>query len=316
MREDFQYEARAVLCVGSAFRDFARWWLLLLSLPALTGCSEGVLAVHGPVAAEERQLLFEALVCMLLVVVPVILLTVAFAWWFRASNRAATYRPTWCYSGRIEFTIWIIPMLVVLFLAALSWSGSHELDPYKTIPSKKTPLTVEVVSMDWKWLFVYPEQGIATVNELAIPVGRPVNFKLTSATVMNSFFIPGIAGQIYTMAGMQTRLSIQASDVGSYRGMSAQFSGDGFSDMRFDAMAMNDSQFDAWVGHVRSTAYGSLSKDVFDSLASTHSVHGKTYYSQVDGDVFEHALAMPKAHPAGGPMPGMAMSNSTEKSGP
>ncbi len=315
MQEGSQYEAWAIARAISPLRFMTKSGLLAL-LPVLAGCSEGVLAVHGPIAAEERQLLFEALACMLLVVVPVILLTLVFAWWFRASNRAAIYRPTWSYSGRIEFTIWMIPMLVVLFLAGLSWSGSHELDPYKTIQSDKTPLTVEVVSMDWKWLFIYPEQGIATVNELVIPTGRPVNFRLTSATVMNSFFIPGIAGQIYTMAGMQTRLSVQASDAGTYRGMSAQFSGDGFSDMRFDTTAMNGSQFDTWVEHVRSRSLGPLNIGVFDALAGTHKVQGKAYYAQVDGEVFEHAITMHKAHPAGTVMPGMEKPNPHAKAGP
>lgn len=315
MLKNFQYDPKAVSRGMSALRRLKKWGPLAL-LPVLAGCSEGILAAHGPVAAEERQLLFEALACMLLVVVPVILLTLTLAWWFRASNRSATYRPTWSYSGRIEFIIWIIPLLVVLFLAGLSWSGSHELDPYKAIQSNKKPLAVEVVSMDWKWLFIYPEQGIATVNELVIPTGRPVNFKLTSATVMNSFFIPGLAGQIYTMAGMQTRLSVEADDAGAYRGMSAQFSGDGFSDMRFNAIAMNDGQFDAWVEHVRSNAIGSLNNDVFDLLARTHNVQSKVYYSQVEGNVFEHALSMHRAHPAGSAMPGMAMSNLREKVGP
>lgn len=289
---------------------------VMLATFALAGCTEGILAVHGPIASEERQLLFEALACMLLVVIPVIVLTLFFAWWFRASNRHATYRPTWSYSGRIEFSIWVIPLLVVLFLASLAWSASHELDPYKSIKSDKAPLTVEVVSLDWKWLFIYPDQGIATINELAIPVGRPVEFKLTSGTVMNSFFIPGLAGQIYTMAGMQTHLSLVAADAGTYRGMSAQFSGDGFSDMRFNVLAVGDTQFASWVDRVRAKSSSSLSNVAFDALANEHQTHAVAYYSKVDGDVFGHAL-MPGGN-AGKSMgmPGMVMSPTTPKAGP
>lgn len=286
-----------------------------LLLP-LAGCQEGVLAVHGTIAAQEKQLLFEALVCMLIVVVPVIVLTLVFAWWFRSSNRAATYRPNWSYSGRIEFSIWIIPMLVVLFLAGLAWSGSHDLDPYKPIASRDKPITIQVVSMDWKWVFIYPEQGIATVNELAIPVGRPVNFRLTSATVMNSFFIPGIAGQIYTMAGMQTQLSVQASDAGTYRGISAQFSGDGFSDMRFNVLALDGQQFDAWVGRAKSSTNGALDNDAFDQLAQARKTQATTYYATVNGDVFQHALTLHKNTTQSAHGDGMTMMNPATEANP
>jgi cytochrome o ubiquinol oxidase subunit II len=281
-----------------------------VALLMLSGCTEGVLAVHGPIAATEKTLLLEALVCMLVVVLPILLLTLVFAWWYRASNRLANYRPTWSYSGRIEFSIWIIPLLVVLFLGGLCWSGAHQLDPYKPIVSKKPPLEVDVVSLDWKWLFIYPEQKIATVNELTIPVDRPIAFKLTSATVMNSFYIPGLAGQIYTMSGMQTQLSLVASDAGTYRGMSSQFSGDGFSGMHFEVVAVNDTAFDAWVGQVRSPSNGAMSNHVFDALATAHKTQVPTYYSNVEGDVFNHALSLHDPHA------GMALPSPQSNAGP
>jgi cytochrome o ubiquinol oxidase subunit II len=255
--------------------------------PAAWG--EGVLDPHGPIAAAETQLLYEALGTMLLVVVPVVALTLVFAWWYRASNTRARHAPDWSYSGRIEFSIWIIPLLVVLFLAALCWVGSHELDPYKPIEAQRKPLMVQVVSLDWKWLFVYPELGIASVNEMAVPIGTPVHLVLTSATVMNSFFAPGIAGQIYTMAGMTTQLSFVAADAGLYPGQSAQFSGDGFSDMRFKVVANQPADFEHWVAAVRSSA-DRLDTGSYERLATLHATARVQYFGAVDGDIFGHAL--------------------------
>ena len=206
----------------------------------------GVLNPQGPVAHSERLILIDSTAIMLAVVVPVILATLAFAWWFRAGNAKATYRPNWAYSGRLEVIVWAIPALIVLFLGGVAWVSSHELDPAKPIAESK-PLEVQVVSLDWKWLFIYPDQGIAAVNRLVVPAGRPVHFQLTSATVMNSFFVPELGSQIYTMAGMRTQLNLQADKPGTYQGLSAQFSGDGFSDMRFDVEAVAEADFAKWV---------------------------------------------------------------------
>jgi len=255
----------------------------------LSGCGEGVLATHGPIGASEKIMLLEALATMLIVVVPVILLALAYFWWFRASNKNAVYRPDWEYSGRIEFSIWMIPMLVVLFLSAIAWTGSHDLDPYQPIASEKKAVNVEVVSMDWKWLFIYPDLGIASVNELAVPVGVPVNFKLTSATVMNSFFIPGVGGQIYTMAGMQTNLSLRFDNAATYEGMSAHFSGDGFSDMHFPVQATDQAGFDAWVAKVKAGG-GTLEQGAYIRLAGTHATSAITHFGAVDNDIFGYVL--------------------------
>ena len=204
-----------------------------------------------PVAAAQRTILGNATVIMLAVVVPVILLTLAFAWWFRAGNTKATRHLDWDYSGRIEFIVWAIPALGILFLGGITWISSHDLDPPIPIASKVAPLDVEVVSLDWKWLFIYPELGIASVNQLTIPAGTPVNFELTSSGVMNSFFVPQLGGQIYTMAGMVTRLNVQADHTGSYRGLSAQYSGGGFSDMHFAVAAVSTEDFDKWAATAR-----------------------------------------------------------------
>ncbi|HEX3364172.1 ubiquinol oxidase subunit II [Phenylobacterium sp.] len=263
----------------------------LLPLAAgLGGCHEGVLAPAGPIGGAENQILWETVGAMLLVVIPVIAMILAFAWWFRASNRRAAYRPDWSYSGKIEFTVWMVPVLLILFLATLAWSGSHDLDPYRPLKSDRKPIRVEVVSLDWKWLFIYPDYGVASVNELAVPAGTPVDFRLTSGTVMNSFFVPQLGSQIYTMAGMQTRLSLQADRPGDYRGLSAQFSGDGFSDMRFTVRATDAAGFDRWIAAAR-TSPSHLDNAAYDGLAATHAVAAPTRFGAVDTGLFDHAVA-------------------------
>jgi len=255
----------------------------------LSACSEGVLDPKGPVGTQEKQLLLEALIPMLMVITPIILLTLWFAWWFRASNARAKYRPRWEYSGHIEFSIWMIPLLVIFFLGSLAWVGAHQLDPYRPLASDRKPVTVEVVAMDWRWLFIYPDQGVASINELAIPVGTPISLRLTSATVMNSFFVPSLGGQIYAMPGMETILSLSADKAGSYRGLSAQFSGDGFSDMHFQVLATDDKAFNAWVDHAK--AQGARLDDVaYNQLVAKHDTGGVVYYSSVTQELFAHAM--------------------------
>jgi cytochrome o ubiquinol oxidase subunit 2 len=224
--------------------------LTAVGLP-LASCGEGVLAPHGPIGGAELTILFDATAIMLAVVIPVILLTIAFAWWFRAGNTRARYLPTWEYSGRIEMIVWSIPTLVIVFLGGIAWISSHDLDPPLAIEAATAPLEIEVVSLDWKWLFIYPGQGIASVNRLVVPVGTPVRFRLTSASVMNSFFVPELGSQIYTMPGMTTQLNLRADQTGVYKGFSAQFSGDGFSDMRFELVAVPADQFASWVEGAR-----------------------------------------------------------------
>jgi cytochrome o ubiquinol oxidase subunit 2 len=207
----------------------------------------GVLDPQGPIAAAERLILLNATTIMLAVVVPVILLTLGVAWWFRAGNVRADYRPDWAYSGPVELVVWSVPALVVLFLGGIAWIGSHDLDPPRPITSQVKPIEIEVVSLDWKWLFIYPQAGVASVNRLVVPAGTPISLRITSASVMNSFFVPQLGSQIYAMAGMTTRLNLQADGPGTYPGLSAQFSGDGFSDMRFDVVAVPQGQFAEWL---------------------------------------------------------------------
>jgi cytochrome o ubiquinol oxidase subunit 2 len=224
---------------------------VLIGAAALSGCSEGVLDPKGPIAAAERQILFNSLGIMLAIVIPTILATLGVAYWFRSSNTRARYLPDFAYSGRLEVLVWSIPAMTVLLVGGVAWLGSHDLDPRKPIASTVKPVSVQVVSLDWKWLFIYPDQGIASVNQLTIPVGTPVSFELTSSGVMNSFFVPQLGGQIYTMAGMVTRLHLQADHAGTYPGLSANYSGSGFADMRFNVEAVPAENFAKWVDATR-----------------------------------------------------------------
>lgn len=236
----------------------------------LAGCShQGILDSAGPVSAGERTILLNSVVIMLAIVIPTIVAAFAFAWWYRADKPRGRYRPDWAYSGRVELVVWSIPILVILFLSGVIWVGSHKLDPYAPLESEKhtKPLEIEVVSLDWKWLFIYPEQGVATVNTLVIPTGVPVHFSLTSASVMNVFFVHRLGSMIYTMNGMVSQLNLQADKPGDYYGQSAQFSGDGFSDMNFVTHAVPPAQFSAWLathkGHgpvLNEATYALLSK--------------------------------------------------------
>jgi cytochrome o ubiquinol oxidase subunit II len=263
---------------------------LLAVTALLSSCHKGVLDPHGPVGAAERLMLYDATAIMLAVVVPVILLTLGFAWWFRTGNRHARYRPDWEYSGRIELIIWAIPALVILFLGGIAWVGSHELDPPRALHSKTEPLEVQVVSLDWQWLFIYPGQHIASLNHLVVPAGVPVRFTLTSASVMNSFFIPQLGSQIYTMAGMTTHVSLQADERGTYQGLSAQFSGEGFADMRFDVDAVPTEEFQAWMSEVRAKT-GVLDGPAYTQLARPSRATGTATYAEVSAGLFEAIVA-------------------------
>jgi cytochrome o ubiquinol oxidase subunit 2 len=241
--------------------------LVLIIAAILAGCSEGALNPKGPIASAERQILFNSLGIMLAIVIPTILATLAIAFWYRSSNRRARYLPDFDYSGRLELLVWSIPIMTVLLLAGVNWVGSYDLDPPKPIASTEKPVRVQVVSLDWKWLFIYPDQDIASVNRLTIPVGTPVSFELTSSGVMNSFWVPQLGGQIYTMVGMATRHNLQADYPGTYRGRSANYSGSGFADMYFDVDAVPAEKFAQWVDAIRSAgpvldaqAYADLAK--------------------------------------------------------
>jgi cytochrome o ubiquinol oxidase subunit II len=266
--------------------------VVLISAATLGGCNEGVLDPQGPVAVAERQILFDSLGIMLAIVIPVILATLGVAFWFRASNRRASYLPDFVYSGRIEVLVWSIPLMTVLLVGGVAWVGAHDLDPRKPIAAKVKPVTVQVVSLDWKWLFIYPDQGIASVNHLVVPVGTPTSFELTSAGVMNSFFIPQLGSQIYTMAGMTTHLQLRADYAGSYPGISAQFSGDGFADMTFKADAVPSADFSQWAEAARATG-PTLDAQAYADLVKPSKAVAPFTYRAVASDLFSR-IVMPE----------------------
>ena len=259
--------------------------VVLIGVALLTGCTEGVLDPQGPIAAAERQIMFNATGIMLAIVIPTILATLGVAFWFRSSNTRARYLPEFENSGRLELLIWSIPIMTVILVGGVAWVGSYDLDPRKPIASEAKPVQVQVVSLDWKWLFIYPEQGIATVNQLTVPAGTPVHFELTSSGVMNSFFVPQLGSMIYTMPGMVTQLYLRADRPGSYRGLSANFSGEGFSDMRFTVNAVASEDFSRWVDSVRS-AGPVLDAEVYSDLSKPSVAVAPSSFRAVAPDLF------------------------------
>jgi cytochrome o ubiquinol oxidase subunit II len=257
--------------------------IVLIAAAALGGCDGGVLDPQGPIALAERQIMLNATGIMLAIVIPVTLATLGVAFWFRASNERARYRPNFAYSGRLEMLVWSIPLMTVLLVGAVAWIGSYDLDPPKPIASTTKPVRIQAVSLDWKWLFIYPEEGVASVNQLTIPVATPVSFELTSSGVMNSFLVPQFAGQIYTMAGMVTRLNLQADHPGTYRGMSANFSGDGFADMHFNVDAVPPERFKQWLDSARSAGPSLDAKTYADLVKPSKAVAPFTYRSIAPG---------------------------------
>lgn len=244
---EHQKERNSALAVRVGFALAAA-----LVLSELAGCGRAQLQPAGPISDAERTILLDSVVIMLAIVVPTIIATLAVAWWYRASNRRARRQPDFVYSGRLEIIIWGIPALVIIFLGGIAWIGSHDLDPAVPLASKAAPLDVQVVSLDWKWLFIYPKLGIASVNRLVVPAGVPLRLSLTSASVWNVFWVPQLGSMLYCMSGMADTLYLEASHPGVYRGESAMISGDGFADMHFDTDAVPEERFDAWVARARS----------------------------------------------------------------
>jgi cytochrome o ubiquinol oxidase subunit 2 len=268
---------------------------------ASAGCTGGVLDPVGPVGADDSKILIDATLIMLAIVVPTILLAFWMAWRYRASNTKAEYLPYWSYSGRIEAIVWSIPILTIMFIGGVIWIGSYRLDPFRPLPSKVPPVEVQVVSLDWKWLFIYKQQGIATVNQLVVPAGTPVHFSITSASVFNAFFIPRLGSMIYAMPGMVSQLNLQADRPAELWGQSAMFSGDGFSDMQFQVKSVPADQFAAWTQGARGGG-AVLDEATYRRLALQSHKVPRAVFGAVDPRLFD-AIATQKIPPAPGPEP-------------
>jgi cytochrome o ubiquinol oxidase subunit II len=288
-------EARA----GGLLAPVVRCCLALPALSSLGACHTAVLSPAGPVSAGDRIILLDSLAIMLAIVVPTIVVTLAFAYWFRASNKRARYLPEFAYSGRLELIVWSIPALVIFFLGGIAWISAHLLDPAEPLKSAVEPLEIEVVSLDWKWLFIYPQQNVASINHMVVPAGVPLNLRITSASVFNVFFVPQLGSEIYAMYGMTSRLNLQADRPGVYFGLSAHFSGDGFPGMAFDVEAVSPERFTAWGASTRGrgpvlddAAYRSLLKQSQDVSPYT--------YRAVQAGLFEEIVGQ-KLPPGEGP---------------
>jgi cytochrome o ubiquinol oxidase subunit 2 len=262
----------------------------------LGGCNRGILDPVGPVGEAEKTILINSTAIMLAIIIPTMAATIAFAWWFRRGNSKAKYRPDWEYSGAIELVVWSIPALTIMLLGGIAWIGSHDLEPSQPLKSATPAVEVDVVSLDWKWLFIYPDQGVATVNQLVVPVGAPVTFRLTSATVWNTFFVPQLGSMIYTMPGMTTRLNLQADEAGEYYGRSAHFSGDGFPGMSFTVHALPADQFAMWAQGARG-AGPALDGRGYAELSKPSSNVAPATFGAVAPGLFD-AIAMQRPLPA------------------
>jgi cytochrome o ubiquinol oxidase subunit 2 len=262
----------------------------LCAAALLGGCSRMlVFDPKGPVGAAERFVIIVAIAFMLIVVIPVVTMVFWFPRKYRASNTQATYAPKWSRSTKIELIVWLVPAVIVTALGALVWKATFHLDPYKPIDAGVKPISIEAVSLDWKWLFIYPDRQIATVNQLVFPVNVPVSFRLTSSTVMTSFFIPQLGSQIYAMAGMQTRLHLMADEQGAYAGQNQQFSGRGYADMNFKAIATSREQFEAWVQKVKQ-APEKLDLARYEDLQKPGIGYPVAHFSWVKPGLFDHIV--------------------------
>lgn len=272
--------------------------MLLALCLFLAGCSSALLDPKGQIGAEQRTLILTAFGLMLIVVIPVIVMTLLFGWRYRRSNSLAKYTPDWAHSNVIEAVVWVVPCAIIAVLALLTWKTSHTLDPHKPLESDVAPIEIQAVSLDWKWLFIYPEQGIATVNEVAFPVDTPVRFRVSSGSVMNAFFIPHLGSQIYAMAGMDNDVHLIADEVGSYPGRSTNYSGAGFSGMTFEAKVTTPADFDAWVETVRDASDTLTYPEGYEALAEPSKSNPVEYFSAISPSLYESILT--SFHTGGG----------------
>lgn len=277
--------------------------LLIGCMLLLTGCHEhyAILDPKGIIAATEKKLLVESVLLMLIVIIPVIILSVVIPWRYRASNTKATYAPNWAHNNLLEFIWWTIPCIIIAILSVMVWVYTHSLDPYRPLAPDKKTIMIEAIALDWKWLFIYPQTRIATVNYVKIPVNVPVRFYITSDAPMNSLEIPRLAGQIYAMTGMQTKLNLMATSIGEYTGLSTNFSGDGFSGMHFKVHVVSEDNYQAWVRNIEKSS-NHLTVSAYDNLIKPSEKNPVEYFSDVAHGLYSAAIIKYM-----GPMPGMVL---------
>ncbi|WP_343192064.1 ubiquinol oxidase subunit II [Buchnera aphidicola (Formosaphis micheliae)] len=252
----------------------------------INSCQSAVLNPHGYVAMEQRSLILISFFMMLIIVIPVILMTLFFIWKYRSVNIHGIYTPDWNKSYLIETFIWVVPICIICCLSVLSWKSTHRLEPSKPMISVIKPINIDVISLDWKWLFIYPDYKIATINEIVFPVNTPINLRITSNTVMNSFFVPDLGSQIYAMAGMISKLNLLANQSGHYKGFSSNYSGNGFSNMKFSVISSSNKQyFNQWILKIKHVPYTLKTIKMFNYLANSHNKFNTQYFSDVDCDL-------------------------------
>ncbi|QCI17274.1 ubiquinol oxidase subunit II [Buchnera aphidicola (Aphis helianthi)] len=274
-----------MICVN--FYKFFKILLLTSIIFILNGCNSMLLSPHGTIAKQESSLILTSFIMMLFVVIPVLFMTIYFSVKYRSSNINQIYKPNWSESKIIETVVWIIPILIISFLALLTWNYCHILDPKKSIVSKYKPIKIDVIALDWRWLFIYPEYGIASINEIAFPTNRPVVFRITSNSVMNSFFIPSLGSQIYAMPGMITKLNLISNDSGKYKGISANYSGKGFSNMKFTVISLpNKKMFTNWINNIKNSPKKLNTIKMFNKVSLPNENHYVEYFSNVDKTLF------------------------------
>src|SRR5215217_5802716 len=285
---------------GSLRGKSLRTLVLVATSGLLAGCGMVVMDPSGAVAVQQRNLIIASTALMLLVILPVIALTFIFAWRYRASNADATYDPEFHHSTQLEVVIWTVPLLIIIALGAMTWVSTHTLDPYrplsrlapnKPVPADAKPLRVEVVALDWKWLFIYPEHGVASVNEVAAPVDVPISFRITSSSVWNTFYVPALAGMIYAMPGMETKLQAVMNHEGEFTGLSGQYSGSGFSHMNFGFQSLSQQGFDEWVAKAKSAGMP-LDRNVYLQLEKPSEAEPVRYFSSVDDGLFNAIVGL------------------------
>lgn len=265
--------------------------LLMGIILSLSACQNSLMNPQGHIAVEQRLLILISFFMMLIIIIPVIFMTMIFSIKYRCSNKNEKYSPNWNHSKIIEFFIWVIPICIILCLSILSWKATYKLEPSRALTSVIRPINIDVISLDWKWLFIYPDYQIATINQVILPINTPIVFRITSNSVMNAFFIPSLGSQIYAMAGMQTKLHLISNFSGSYKGFSANYSGRGFSDMKFKAIVkINKNAFNKWITMVKNSHYSLNTMKMFNYIAQPYHKYDIEYFSSVHNNLLNQII--------------------------